>query len=110
MIIYEVTYILKDLEFEKRFSDFMIDIHLNNLYQTGCFLSIAFAKTQATGAYKATFYLKDKKMMDMYINKYSVNLRKGLIEKFPKAGIEFLRVFSYCLYFKSEQFTQSRKT
>ncbi|KAB8032087.1 DUF4286 family protein [Fluviispira multicolorata] len=109
MILYEVTYILKDHEYEKRFADFMIDRHLLDLYQTGCFLSVSFAKTQEAATYKATFYLKDKKMMDKYINQYSASLRKGVTEKFPQTGIEFFRVFSYCLFFKSEQTTQSRK-
>ncbi len=91
MLIYEVTCILTNKNIEEKFEIYMKEKHIKEVFQTGCFLTASFVKTDEFMTYKSIYFVKDQTTLDHYIANFAPQLRKDVTNLFPEGNIQFKR-------------------
>ena len=88
MIDYEVTAIVPD-GLRDAFERFMIDRHIPDLIETGCFASASLLRSEP-GRYRARYAAYDRESLDRYMTQHAERLRAHVAETFSE-GIKFER-------------------
>ena len=87
-VTYEITATV-DLAFRTKFEIFMIERHIPDLMETGCFSSASLARS-APGRYRTRYEARDRESLDQYLAEHAQGLRAHVMETFP-IGVNFER-------------------
>lgn len=89
MLSYEVTIQLEDASLAEALERYMLETHVGEVFQTGCFLEARFERSDP-GIYRSRYTVASQAELDRYLSEHAPRLRNDFLEHFP-AGMRITR-------------------